>query len=191
MTPERDVPPAVPDGWAASNLPMDPDLDRAEDERHRSTRTADGPFSPGLRPRWPRIHWRTIGAIGAGGFFGGLARYGVGLAWDTRAGAFPWPTFAINTSGAFALALLLVLVLEVLPPTTYLRPALGTGFCGAYTTFSSVALATDQLTAQGLAHVAALYVAASVFAGLSATSSGIVLGRSIAARKSQRGRIRR
>jgi len=36
---------------------------------------------------------------------------------------------------------------EVLPPTTYVRPLLGTGFCGAWTTFSSITASTDQLAA--------------------------------------------
>jgi CrcB protein len=168
------------------DLPLDPDLDQSEDERHHSPDRQSGPFDTQRRSRWPRIHWRSVAVIGAGGFVGGLARYGIGLAWVSPAGTFPWATFAINTSGAFVLSLLLVLVLEVLPPTTYLRPAIGTGFCGAYTTFSSVATATDQLAAHGHANLAALYVAASLFTGLAAASFGIVLGRSIAANQSRR-----
>jgi CrcB protein len=169
------------------DLPLDPDLDEAADQpHHHQADPQPGPFDTSRTSRWPRIHWRSVAVIGAGGFVGGLTRYGIGLAWVAPTGTFPWATFAINTSGAFLLGLLLVLVLEVLPPTTYLRPALGTGFCGAYTTFSSVATATDQLTAHGHANVAAAYVAASVFTGLAATSFGIVLGRSIAANQARR-----
>lgn len=167
------------------NLPLDPDLDQDEDERHRATGRQPSRLDAERRSRWPRIHWRSAAVIGLGGFAGGLARYGIGLAWVTPTGAFPWATFAINTSGAFVLSLLLILVLEVLPPTTYLRPAIGTGFCGAYTTFSSVATATDQLAAHGHADVAALYVAASVFTGLAAAAIGVVLGRSIAPKRSE------
>jgi CrcB protein len=156
------------------DLPVDPDLD------------PPGSSDTGRGSRWPQIHWWSVAVIGVGGFAGGLARYGIGQAWPTPSGRFPWATFAINTTGAFVLALLLILVLEVLPPMTYLRPALGTGFCGAYTTFSSVATASDQLAAHGHVNVAAAYVAISLFAGLAATSLGIVLGRAIAANQARR-----
>lgn len=122
-----------------------------------------------------------MAAVAAGGFFGGLVRYLVGLALPTATGGYPWATLIVNTAGAFILALLLILVLEVLPPTTYLRPVLGTGFCGALTTFSSVATGADQLVAHGHAATAAGYVALSLLAGLAAASLGIVLGRALAA----------
>lgn len=166
-------------------LPLDPDVDTGEDQPHHPDLSAAGPFATARRSRWPRIHWRSGAAVGAGGFLGGLARYGIGLLWPVPAGTFPYATFAINTSGAFLLALLLVVVLEVLPPTTYLRPTLGTGFCGAFTTFSSVAVAADQLAAHGRPSTAVVYLAASVFTGLAAASFGIVLGRSIAASRAR------
>ena len=74
-----------------------------------------------------------------------------------------------------------MLVLEVLPPTTYLRPAVGTGFCAALTTFSSVAVAADQLAAHDHPGAAAAYTVLSLVAGLAAVAFGVVLGRSIAA----------
>lgn len=169
-------------------LPLDPDVDTTEDRRHRSgTGAATGVFARPRRSRWPRIHWLTVLAVAGGGFFGGLVRYAVGLALPAPHGGFPWSIFLVNTAGAFLLALLLVLVLEVLPPTTYLRPVLGTGFCGALTTFSSVATGVDQLVARGHAATAVGYVVASLLAGLAAASFGIVLGRSIAAEK-EKGR---
>jgi CrcB protein len=169
------------------DVPIDPDVDSPEDARHREAgATAAGPFAQRRRTRLPRIHWATVAAVALGGFFGGLARYGVTLALPTGAGAFPWAIFLVNTAGAFLLGFLLILVLEVLPPTTYLRPTLGTGFCGALTTFSSVATGVDQLAAHGHAALAAGYVLGSLAAGLAATSSGIVLGRSIAAARVKR-----
>lgn len=170
------------------DFPIDPDVDTAEDQRHRPFGApVAGPFAPPRRSRLPRIHPGTVVAVAVGGFFGGLLRYGVGLALPTPSGGFPWSTFVVNTGGAFILALLLVLVLEVLPPTTYVRPLLGTGFCGALTTFSSVATGVDQLAAHGRAGVAVGYVAASLAAGLAAASFGIVLGRSVAAAR-EKGR---
>lgn len=118
-----------------------------------------------------------LAAVAAGGFLGGLARYAVTAAWPTAENSFPWATFAVNTTGALCLSLLLTLLLETRPPTPYVRPALGTGFLGAFTTFSAVAGATDLLAASGRLLTAASYVAASAVAGLSAALAGLLLGR--------------
>lgn len=91
----------------------------------------------------------------------------------------------INLSGAFALSLLLVLVLEVFPPTRYVRPALGTGFIGAFTTFSSLATATDHLLAHGHPMLAIAYTVGSLFGGLVAASLGLAGGRAISANRHQ------
>jgi CrcB protein len=136
--------------------------------------------------RAPR-EWDVLGAIALGGFLGGLARYEIGLALPARPGTFPVAIFAINVSGSFLLALLMVFVLEVWRPTRYVRPLLGTGFCGAYTTFSTFTVAVDQLYAGGHAALAAGYVAASLAAGLAATGLGLTLGRLFAAPR-ERGR---
>jgi fluoride exporter len=171
-----------------ADLPIDPDIDTAEDQHHRPFgASAAGPFTRARRSRLPRIHPATVAAVAIGGFFGGLLRYVVGLALPTSSGGFPWSVFVVNTGGAFILALLLVLVLEVLPPTTYVRPLIGTGFCGALTTFSSVATGVDQLVARGHAGVAVSYVVLSLAAGLAGASSGIVLGRTFAASR-EKGR---
>lgn len=169
-------------------LPIDPDVDPAEDKPQPPV-NAPQPFGDRGRSRWPRVHWRTVAMVCVGGFFGGFARYEFGLVWPSPASAFPLSTFTINTAGAFLLALILVLVLEVLPPTTFIRPALGTGFCGAFTTFSSVATSSDKLLAHGHAGTATAYVVVSVVAGLAAASFGILVGRSIAVnRDRQRGK---
>jgi CrcB protein len=162
------------------DLPIDPDLDAGEDARHRPD-TSASPFPRPRRSRWPRIDWTLVAGVAAGGFLGGIVRYEVGLAWPTTTAAFPWATWSVNTAGAFILGLLLVLVLEVLPPTKYVRAVLATGFCGALTTFSSVATAVDQMVAHARVGLAVGYVAASVAAGLAAASFGMILGRSIAA----------
>lgn len=119
-------------------------------------------------------------AVLAGGCAGGLGRYLLTEALPRS--RFPWATLVVNLSGAFLLALLLVLVLEVLPPSTYVRPLLGTGFCGAWTTFSGIVVPSDELLRDGRAGTAAAYLLASVLGGLVAGFGGLVLGRFVARR---------
>lgn len=93
-------------------------------------------------------------------------------------------TFAINVSGAFLLALLLVYVLEIWPPTRYVRrPFAGVGFLGAFTTFSTWMVDTDRLLGHGHYTVAALNVFGSLSAGLAATVLGPAIGRVALARR--------
>ena len=118
-------------------------------------------------------------AIFVGGCAGGLGRYQVLRAWPTAGSGFPWATFVINCSGALALALLLVLVTAAAPPTAYLRPLLGTGFCGAWTTFSSIVAGADQLIAHGHPWTGTAYLVASALAGLASAALGLGLGRAL------------
>jgi CrcB protein len=121
----------------------------------------------------------VLGAVALGGFAGGEARYLLGLAFPTPHAGFPATTFAINVSGAFILALLLVLILEVWPPTKYLRPLLCTGFCGAYTTFSTWMVDADRLFAAGRYGLAAADLFGALAAGLAATVLGLTCGRAV------------
>ena len=127
-----------------------------------------------------RLSPPVLAAVFGGGVAGGLARYGVTTAWPTPAHGFPWATFGVNTAGAFALPLLLVLLAAASAPR-YLRPLLGTGFLGAFTTFSSVVTATDQLAAAGREISAALYLGGSTAAALAAGTMGLLAGRALVA----------
>ena len=179
-----DHPPAgldVPD-----DLPIDPDIDVAVDSdtpvvaRNRPEAAA-GPFPRSSRGRWPRLPVRVLGVVFAGGIVGGLARYAVTSAWPTPAGAFPWATFVVNTAGAFALALLVYVLAEVWSPHRHARALVGTGFLGAFTTFSSVVESANQLAAHGHPRTAVLYLGGSVLAAFGAASSGLLLGHAILA----------
>ncbi|MEY9913059.1 protein CrcB [Catenulispora sp. MAP12-49] len=127
---------------------------------------------------------RVIAVIAAGGFLGGPARYLLGQAFPTAAHTFPTTTFVINVTGSFVLAVLLVCVIEVWPPTRYVRPFGAVGFLGAYTTFSTWMIDTDRLLAAGRYGLAALDVFGSLFAGLTATALGIFLARAVLVRRS-------
>lgn len=119
----------------------------------------------------------VLAAIAVGGALGGVARYEISLAHPSTPGGFPWATWAINISGAFVLAVIVTLVVERWPPTRHLRPFLGAGFCGGYTTWSTAMTDTVLLVRDHHTRIAVAYLAASLAAGLAATVGGIWLAR--------------
>jgi len=183
-------------------LPIDPDLDRGRDARpdgpgaRSDARPDAGPDAgPGARPGarsarrglGSRLRPGVLTAIAVGGALGGAARYGIEQALPAARDEFPWATFVINVSGSLALAVLLVFVLEIWPPTRYVRPFAAIGFLGAYTTFSTWMVETAELVTHDRPGLAIGYLGGSLLAGLAAVSLGLVLGRAVLAR---RGRAR-
>jgi CrcB protein len=106
-----------------------------------------------------------VGVIFAGGCVGGYARYAVTQAWSTPPQRFPWSTFTVNIAGTFILGVVVVLARDE-RHRRHLRPLVGTGFCGALTTFSSVVVASDQLVAHHHAVTAVAYIALTTVAAL-------------------------
>jgi CrcB protein len=118
-----------------------------------------------------RVDRREIAAIFVGGAIGALARYGLAEALPHDAGTWPWATFAVNIAGALALGYLTTRLQERLPPTAYRRPLLGTGLCGALTTFSTMQVELLQMLDDGRSGLAAGYAAASIAAGVLAIAA--------------------
>jgi fluoride exporter len=118
-----------------------------------------------------KVDRRELAAIFVGGAIGALARYGLAEALPHEAGTWPWATFAVNIAGALALGYLTTRLQERLPPTAYRRPLLGTGFCGALTTFSTMQVELLQMLDDGRAGLAAGYAAASIVAGVLAIAA--------------------
>ncbi|MEW9531635.1 CrcB family protein [Microbispora sp. NPDC049125] len=121
----------------------------------------------------PARRYGVLCAVALGGGLGSVARYLVGVAIPSSPGRLPWGTFVINVSGSLALGLLMVLVLEVWPPRRYVRPFLGVGFLGGYTTFSTVTAELLGLPPAG----AVAYALGSLAAGLAAVWAGMTLAR--------------
>jgi CrcB protein len=144
--------------------------------------SVEAPRAPGpsLPPSVPRV----VAVIAAGGFLGGPTRYLLGQAFPTASHTFPVTTFVINVTGSFILAVLLVCVIEVWPPTRYVRPFGAVGFLGAYTTFSTWMVDTDRLLAAGRYGLAVLDVFGSLLSGLAATALGILVARAALVRRS-------
>lgn len=109
--------------------------------------------------------WRELAAIAGGGFLGALARAGLADAFPTAADAWPWPTFAVNLAGAFVLGYAVVRLQERLPLSAYRRPFIGTGFCGALTTFSTMQVELLAMMDAGAYALAAAYALVSITAG--------------------------
>jgi fluoride exporter len=118
-----------------------------------------------------RVDRRELAAIFVGGAIGALARYGLGRALPHDPGSWPWATFCVNVAGALTLGYVTTRLQERLPPTAYRRPLLGTGFCGALTTFSTVQVELVQMLDEGRSGLAAGYAAASIAAGVLAVAA--------------------
>ncbi len=106
---------------------------------------------------------------------GAPARYVVDrLVTEATGGRFPWGTALINVSGSFVLGLLTGLGLYH-GLSTDARLVLGTGFCGAYTTFSTFTFETVRLAERGQSRAAVLNVVLSTGGALAAAAVGLAL----------------
>jgi CrcB protein len=120
---------------------------------------------------------RELAAIFAGGFVGAVSRAELAQALSSDDGQWPWATFLSNVVGALLLGYLTTRLQERLPLSAYRRPLLGTGFCGALTTFSTMQLELLQMLDAGRVGLALAYVAGSVAAGFAAVAVGTNLVR--------------
>jgi CrcB protein len=138
---------------------IDPDVDLADAIQARET----GFFERDL-----------LAAIALGGVIGAEARYGIALAIPRGHGQFPWATLLTNVLGSFLIGVLMVVVLEVLPPTRLVRPFLGVGILGGFTTYSTFAVDNIRLANEHHASTAVVYIVASVL--LCALGTWIAIG---------------
>jgi fluoride exporter len=146
----------------AHHLPIDSDVDlHVERQRTEVFRT----------------HGAVLAAISAGGAVGSLARYGLGLAFPPGRTGFPWATFGINVVGSLLIGVLMVLVVEIWDAHPLIRPFLGVGILGGFTTFSTYVVDMQRLVDAGAAGTALAYLAGTLVAALAAVYVGLTVTR--------------
>ncbi|GAA5166284.1 fluoride efflux transporter CrcB [Pseudonocardia eucalypti] len=142
--------------------PIDPDVDlRFATQRRELART----------------HGAVLLVIALGGGLGGLARYGLSELLPTPPGGLPWATFLANVIGCFVIGVLMVLITEVWSAHRLIRPFLGVGFLGGFTTFSTYTTETRTLLQPATVALAFVYLAGTLLAAMLAVIAGVWLTR--------------
>lgn len=149
---------------AGSTEPIDPDSDD----------TGSSSFGEAMRAEVD-----VLAVIAVGGALGAVARWALIVAWPHAPAAFAWSTWTINVTGSFALGVLTVLVARLRSPHRYLRPFLGVGVLGGFTTFSTYLLDARTNVAASAPLVAVAYLIGSVAVGLLAAWAGLTTARRV------------
>jgi CrcB protein len=113
---------------------------------------------------------RELAAIFVGGFIGAVVRAELVQALPFHVGSWPWATFLVNVIGAALLGYLTTRLQERLPVSAYRRPLLGTGLCGALTTFSTMQLEILRMLDAGQVGMAVAYGLTSAAVGFLAVA---------------------
>ncbi|MBS4209455.1 fluoride efflux transporter CrcB [Bacillus sp. FJAT-50079] len=111
-------------------------------------------------------------AVGIGGFFGAILRYLISE-WLPITNGFPMGTFVINLSGCFFLAWFFTITVKRWSISPQVKLAIGTGFTGAFTTFSTFSVETLTLIEHQQYMIAFTYVFFSIFGGITLAFVGV------------------
>jgi CrcB protein len=135
------------------------------------------PVDPDVAVPLERSELKTLVAVCLGAMLGAAGRYFIERAWPAGLDTFPWSTFLINVSGSLALPFVVVAAVELWPDAWLLRPALGTGVLGGFTTFSTFALEQRQLYGNGALATGLVYLASTFLVCTLAAWVGLRLAR--------------
>ncbi|HEU5129739.1 MAG TPA: CrcB family protein [Glycomyces sp.] len=130
----------------------------------------------------------ALAAVALGGALGALARHGLTLAFPHEPGSFDLATFTANAVGGLLIGVLMVVVTEVAPGAARLRPFLGVGVLGGFTTFSTYVVGIGAAVNAGAAALALVYAFATVAAALLAAALGMRAARLLLVRERGGGR---
>ncbi|MFI9505283.1 fluoride efflux transporter CrcB [Nocardia sp. NPDC052566] len=133
--------------------------------------------------------WEYL-VIAVGGGLGAAARYGVAQLFPVQRGTFPLATFATNMIGCFLIGVLMVVISDIWVAHRLLRPFLGVGVLGGFTTFSTYVVEVRDLLRPGTFPLAAAYAVATVAAGLFAVVAAVRCTRALLSLRRTRFRSR-
>jgi CrcB protein len=137
-------------------------------------------LQPLRKPR-ARAPWDVLAVVAAGGALGSLLRYAASLAWPG-----PWSTLLVNVIGCVAIGVLMHMITELVTAHRLVRPFLGVGILGGFTTFSTYVADAVHLVLDHQPAVALGYLVGTVLSCLLAVLAGVGLTR-LAARAFGRG----
>ena len=126
---------------------------------------------------------QVVAVIAAGGVLGAAGRYAVSVALPTSPDGWPWATFLVNASGCLLIGVLMVLIVDVWASHRLVRPFLGVGILGGYTTFSTYATEAQTMFAAGRPALAAGYLLCTALVALVAVQAGVSGTRAVALRR--------
>jgi fluoride exporter len=129
---------------------------------------------------WTTQRWVLL-AIAVGGMLGASSRRALELAWPTDPAQFPWSTFVTNVAGSALIGLLMVYGVERGAGHPLLRPFLGVGVLGGFTTFSTYAVQTTDLLRAGEPMLALTYLFGTLAVALASVGIGLLVGRRVLA----------
>jgi CrcB protein len=132
--------------------------------------------APGGRREWA-VHPWVLPVIALGGMLGASARHALELLWTASPGHLPWATLVTNASGCLLIGMLMVQVVEVGRAHPLVRPFLGVGLLGGYTTFSTYAVQTGVLWSHGHPGISVVYLLLTPLVAVVGVIVGVVVAR--------------
>lgn len=133
--------------------------------------------------------WDVLLVIAAGGALGSLARYGLAVALPHSRGGFAISTLLANVLGCLLIGVLMVVISQLAQPHRLLRPFLGIGLLGGFTTFSTYVVDAMYSVLEGRPGLAIGYAVGSVLASLFAVAAGMLVTRAVIRRAGQAGGV--
>ncbi|WP_017612636.1 fluoride efflux transporter FluC [Nocardiopsis salina] len=127
----------------------------------------------------PAPLWALTVVVAAGGALGAVTRYGLDTAWPPAAAGVSWTILAVNVTGSLLIGVLTEAVAHRMPQNPWLRPFLGAGVLGGYTTFSAYSMDVVTALERGAPEVALAYLSLTLAGAIAAVWAASALAHRI------------